>query len=257
MDHAGHFEAGQEIAETGQNSGTNDRDNLARARFGSAKDVPLSRGTSGTGHRDTSAGHREPGQGQPSACAPGSPIPARSIGNARRLFAIDPGTRTSGYVILEAGRVVDCGAEASNYDLLRWVQAGQDADMLAIEMIAGMGMTVGQETFETIRWIGRFQQAWREPEAVRLVFRRQVKSFLCGNQQAKDPNIRQALLDIFPPTGAGANPQVGTKAKPGPLYGVTSHAWSALAVAMTVAGTLRLKGVLPAMPQHELLEEPA
>jgi hypothetical protein len=170
-----------------------------------------------------------------------------------RLFAIDPGTRTSGWVILEAGRVVDSGAEASNYDLLRWIQAGQGADLLAIEMIAGMGMTVGQETFDTIRWIGRFQQAWREPEAVALVFRRTVKSFLCGNQQAKDPNIRQALLDIFPSTGGGATPQVGTKAKPGPLYGVTSHAWSALAVAITVAGSRRLKGVLPDMPQRELI----
>ena len=60
----------------------------------------------------------------------------------RRLFAIDPGTTESGWVLLAAGRVEDCGVHP-NHDVLRWVQDGQHADMLAIEMIAGMGMTVG------------------------------------------------------------------------------------------------------------------
>lgn len=139
-------------------------------------------------------------------------------------FAIDPGTTQSGWVLYDGARVLDSGV-ADNHDVLRWVQAGQGADRLAIEMIAGMGMTVGQTTFETVRWIGRFQQAWRDPEAVRLVYRRQVKQELCGNQQAKDKNIRQALIDRIGP--------VGVKAKPGPCYGVSSHAWSALAIAVT------------------------
>ncbi len=169
----------------------------------------------------------------------------------RRLLAIDPGTTESGWVLLEDGRVLDSGV-SDNHDLLRWVQAGQGAQLLAIEMIAGMGMTVGQTTFETTRWIGRFQQAWAEPEEVQLVYRREVKSCLCGNQQAKDPNIRQALLDIFPATGGGERPQIGTKARPGPLYGVTSHAWSALAVAVTVCERYKLRLVMPRMPQMEL-----
>ena len=57
-----------------------------------------------------------------------------------RIFGVDPGTTESGWVLLSAGRVENSGV-SPNYDLLRWVQAGQDADMLAIEMIAGMGMT--------------------------------------------------------------------------------------------------------------------
>lgn len=138
-------------------------------------------------------------------------------------FAIDPGTTQSGWVLYDGQRVLDSGV-ADNHDVLRWVKASQ-ADRLAIEMIAGMGMTVGQTTFETVRWIGRFQQAWRDPEAVHLVYRRQVKQELCGNQQAKDKNIRQALIDRIGP--------VGVKAKPGPCYGVSSHAWSALAIAVT------------------------
>lgn len=107
---------------------------------------------------------------------------------------------------------------------------------LAIEMIASYGMPVGREVFETCVWIGRFQQAWHSPEDVRLVYRKDVKLHLCGTAKAKDANVRQALLDLYPRTGGGATPQIGTKAKPGPLYGVSSHAWPALAVAVTLRG---------------------
>jgi len=146
-------------------------------------------------------------------------------------FAIDPGPKQSGWVLFDGKTVLDSGV-ADNHDVLRWVQAGPVADQLAIEMIAGMGMTVGQETFETVRWIGRFQQAWREPERVRLVYRRHVKQELCGNQQAKDKNIRQALLDRVGPQGV--------KKAPGPTYGVSTHAWSALAVAVTALAQMEL-----------------
>ena len=61
--------------------------------------------------------------------------------------------------------------------------------------------------------------------AVRLVYRKDVKLHLCGSPRAKDPNIRQALLDKLGP--------VGTKRQPGPCYGVKSHAWAALGVAVT------------------------
>lgn len=146
------------------------------------------------------------------------------------IFAIDPGTDISGWCLFDGQRVHDSGV-ADNYDVLRWVQ-GSNAGALAIEMVASYGMPVGRETFETVRWIGRFQQAWTLPEDVRLVYRKDVKLHLCGSLKAKDANIRQALLDRFPRTGGGKTPQIGTKAKPGPLYGVSSHAWSALAVAV-------------------------
>lgn len=154
------------------------------------------------------------------------------------IFACDPGPTVSGWVLYNSGRVIDSGV-ADNHDLLRWVQNGQGADTLAIEMIAGMGMTVGQTTFETVRWIGRFQQAWSYPEAVHLVYRRQVKQFLCGNQQAKDTNIRQALIDLLGP--------LGVKAKPGPTYGVKSHAWAALAVAVCADAMLSSSAAAPGL----------
>lgn len=148
-----------------------------------------------------------------------------------RILAIDPGTTESGYVLYQGGRVHESGVLANAEMLVRVQQ--WPAPRLAIEMIASYGMAVGREVFETCVWIGRFQQAWRDPDAVELVYRKDVKLHLCGTSRAKDANIRQALLDLYPRTGGGRTPQIGTKAQPGPLYGVSSHAWPALGVALT------------------------
>lgn len=150
------------------------------------------------------------------------------------VLAIDPGTDESGWCVYFNGEVVQSGVMA-NAELLQYVQRDHfqiNGYRLAIEMVASYGMPVGREVLETVRWIGRLQQAWYAPEAVELVYRKDVKLHLCGDLRAKDANIRQALLDRFPRTGGGKTPQVGTKAQPGPLYGVSSHAWSALAVAV-------------------------
>jgi hypothetical protein len=147
------------------------------------------------------------------------------------ILAIDPGTTESGWVLFDCERVHSSGVEPNPLMLKRiqhWTAA-----RLAIEMIASYGMPVGREVFETCVWIGRFVQAWHDPEAVTLVYRKDVKLHLCGSPRAKDPNVRQALIDLFPGTGGGKTPQIGTKGQPGPLYGVSSHAWPALGVAIT------------------------
>jgi hypothetical protein len=146
-----------------------------------------------------------------------------------RILAIDPGTEESGWCLLRDGSVQESGV-MPNHELLTVVAGWSrySEDELAIEMIASYGMAVGREVFETCVWVGRFQQAWRVPASVRLVYRRDVKLHLCGNAKAKDANIRQALLDLIGPQG--------TKKAPGPTYGVKSHAWAALGVAVTVAG---------------------
>lgn len=150
------------------------------------------------------------------------------------ILAVDPGTLESGYCALLGGKVVAAGV-IGNAELLPYLQRADfrlGEYTLSLEMVASYGMPVGREVFETVRWIGRFQQAWHDPEAVRLVYRQDVKLHLCHSSKAKDSNVRQAVLDRFDPTGGGKTPQVGTKKKPGPLYGVSSHAISALAVAI-------------------------
>ena len=148
------------------------------------------------------------------------------------ILAIDPGTEESGWCSFHPDRgVLGCGVKPN--DIMLDEVRSSCADVLAIELVASYGMPVGREVFETVRWIGRFQQVWNCPDDVMLIYRRDVKLHLCNSAKAKDANIRQALLDMFPRTGGGKMPQIGTKSKPGPLYGVSSHAWSALALAIT------------------------
>lgn len=155
------------------------------------------------------------------------------------LLALDPGPAVTGLVVYDtqAQRVLRADGMAKNDDVLQQVaQAAQlGVEHLAIEMIASYGMAVGAEVFNTCVWVGRFMQAWRGAATVELVYRADVKLLLCGTNAAKDANVRQAILGRFPGAGAGSVPQVGTKKQPGPLYGVSAHAWSALAVALASA----------------------
>jgi hypothetical protein len=168
------------------------------------------------------------------------------------ILAIDPGTTESGFVLFDGTHVTESGV-TPNRELLQWLRDPGWSAALAIEMVASYGMPVGREVFETCVWIGRFLQAWYAPEAVRLVYRREVKMHLCGKANAKDPNVRQALLDLFPSTGGGATPQIGTKGRPGPLYGVSTHAWAALGVAIVAMHQL---GKLKVQTQGPLFDQP-
>lgn len=145
------------------------------------------------------------------------------------ILAIDPGTSESGWVILDGSQVIASGVTRNELMLSRVGCAEvMGAEQLAIEMIASYGMAVGREVFETCVWIGRFKQAWRSPDDVKLIYRRDVKIHLCGTTKAKDANVRQALIDLLGPQG--------TKKAQGATYGVKSHAWAALGVAVTAAG---------------------
>lgn len=153
------------------------------------------------------------------------------------ILGIDPGPIESGWCILDAMGGAR-GGVVENADARILVR--EFVGDVAIEYIAGMGQAAGQETFDTCVWIGRYiQTAVDSPFVKRVipVYRREVKMYLCGNMQAKDPNVRVAVMDKFPRTGGGACPQKGTKKQPGPLFGFSSHAWSALAVAITARDT--------------------
>lgn len=159
-------------------------------------------------------------------------IPATPI---TRILAIDPGTAVSGYCLWNPSdsSVLSSGIEPNGFmlDLIR-AAPKEGANALAIEWIESYGMAVGKEVFETCKWVGRFMQVWRDPEVVQMVVRKRVKVHLCGSTRATSSNIRQALIDRF-----GGSTSIGNKKTPGPLYGVKSHAWDALAVAVTACET--------------------
>lgn len=161
------------------------------------------------------------------------------------ILGLDPGPTHTGMVMYHPdGNTVSGLRIMPNHDLLNYISKARTDIRIAIEMIAhyGSGMPAGKSVFETCIWIGRFYQAWdgksrySSIQYFRYVFRKDVKIHLCGSMKAKDANIRQALLDRFPATGGGSTPQIGVKKKPGPLYGMKSHLWAALAVAITANG---------------------
>jgi hypothetical protein len=164
---------------------------------------------------------------------PGHTQPSSAAGV---LLALDPGPERTAWLELTNGRPTAFAIEPNDLVLDRVRDTA--ARVLAVEMIASYGKPVGAEVFDTCVWIGRFIQRWDDRPArglLRPVFRRDVKLHLCDSSRAKDPHVRQALIDRY---GPGKDAAIGRKATPGPLFGVSSHVWSALAVAVTVADEL-------------------
>jgi uncharacterized alpha-E superfamily protein len=83
--------------------------------------------------------------------------------------------------------------------------------------------------FETVFWTGRLFERAHYRARVERMPRRAVKVHLCHSSRAQDSNVRVALLDRF----GGRERAIGKKQTPGPLYGLKSHEWSALAIAIT------------------------
>lgn len=163
------------------------------------------------------------------------------------LIAIDPGNTQSGLVVYDtlAARPTAKAKLPNAEVLVRIAEARRTigAETVVVERIQARGMAVGQDTIDTAEWAGRFlQKASDAGLRSEGIFRRDVKMHLCGNNHAKDANIRRSLVDIYGPTEREAK---GTKAQPGPLYGFAADAWAALAVARTFADTR-----LPKTPFH-------
>jgi hypothetical protein len=155
-----------------------------------------------------------------------------------RIFAIDPGRFESAWLIYDTEtKKPESFGISRNDSFLQVLQlrGNRQDELLAIEMIASYGMPVGKTVFDTCVWIGRFIQAWSGK--YKQIYRRDVKMYLCNSMRAKDGNVRQAIIERFEPLGGGATPQIGTKAQPGPLYGISKDVWAALGVAITAAWT--------------------
>jgi hypothetical protein len=147
----------------------------------------------------------------------------------RRILAIDPGPDSSGVVLLYGGRIAWANAAMDNFELLWRLRHDPDVQVACEVMQASYAPTIGADVIETILWTGEFRHVCRSrPTPMLAISRQQVKAAVCnGNTRATDAGVRQALIDRLGPPG--------TKRAPGPTYGVTSHAWAALAVALVAA----------------------
>jgi hypothetical protein len=150
------------------------------------------------------------------------------------VLAIDPGTHQSAWVFLIDGEPESFGIHDNEWVLSTvgvYVRMHVTHPLtVVIENVESFGMAVGAEVFETVRWAGRFEQA-AQPAPVVRIGRKAVKVALCGSMKAKDPNIRQAVIDRF---GGSAAIKKG-----GVLFGASKDVWAALAVGLTYLDGLR------------------
>lgn len=181
-------------------------------------------------------------------------------------IGLDPGTTRTAWIELGANGVPVNWAWEANETVVRHIRRNwYRSDSLfkfAIEWITSQGMAVGKDIFDTVRWVGRFQEAYERPPNAKdtlLIPRSDIKLDLCGSARAKDANVRQALIDFYGGqqkaiggvkckrckgrgwSGRGRPTCLecagsGWQALPGPLYGISGHCWSALSVAVVARG---------------------
>jgi hypothetical protein len=121
-----------------------------------------------------------------------------------KVLAIDPGSEESALLLYAPGtgdpvEWFDTLPNPAAIERIRHFRRNgpEFCDVLAMEMVASYGMPVGREVFDTVLWAGRMIEAWGPCH--QLVYRKDVKMHLCARNNAKDPNIRQALIDKFGP----------------------------------------------------------
>ena len=146
------------------------------------------------------------------------------------ILAIDPGPEKSAWLLFDPGSHIPIPVHGihANDDVLPIVAAYAGQADIVIEGFSSYGMPVGRETFDAVRWSGRFEQA-AYPHDAHYILRRDVKLHLCGQVRAKDSNVRVALIDKY------GGPSVVRKG--GPLYRIKADEWAALALAVTFSET--------------------
>jgi|TARA_R110000822_G_scaffold246800_1_gene374971 hypothetical protein len=174
------------------------------------------------------------------------------------ILAIDPGTVKSGWCVMEQDGTVNEFGWTDNDDLLERVISSRKIN-LVLEDISNYGMAVGRDTFETVKWLGRFD---RKREHT-YITRPTIKAALCNTVKATDANVRQAVIDRYGGDAVAIGGKkcinckgkgwtgrdhdacefchchgwkqggCGTETHKGQLYGVSSHVWSAIALGLT------------------------
>ena len=150
----------------------------------------------------------------------------------QRILAIDPGNIESAAVIIDVESYKPImSIKAKNDEIMKIIREG-GYDETVIEMVASYGMPVGETTFDTCVWIGRFAEAslYMLKPTMRMK-RIRVKTNICHDSRAKDANITRALIDRF--AKDVPNNGKGTKKAPGWFYGFKADIWQAYALGVT------------------------
>lgn len=160
-----------------------------------------------------------------------------------RILAIDPGPTEHGWVLLDTvtWRLLGVGSVRHEECDLAWARSlvADDPDVegrCAMESPEPLGMPLSHDLLATIR--KEQQLADRFPGALRIT-RKEVKREVCGKTNVNATTCDMALRARYCERHACEEKLLkGTKNAPGPLYGISSHAWAALGVAEVVASRL-------------------
>jgi len=147
------------------------------------------------------------------------------------ILAIDPGTTQSAYAIIAIRDAFPVEFEkCSNEKLETWIdKLYYPLKAVVIEMVTSYGKPVGQETFETCRWIGRFEGAARNHGIpCELISRKDVKTHICGTLHANDATVRRRLIERF--AKIDKTNGKGRMDNPDWFYGFKADVWQSYAL---------------------------
>ena len=148
------------------------------------------------------------------------------------LLGLDPGPEHSGLVLYDITNtpfVVAAQSRIAWADVRTWVREHRPYRVVCERTQAGPPSTQVVRTTEVIGRCMELCDQLDQPAA--FIPRRDVLQALgCATKGNKDALVRQALIELH---GGDKARALGDRRKPGPLYGVTSHAWAALAIAVT------------------------
>lgn len=146
------------------------------------------------------------------------------------VLGIDPGTTRSAFVVLDGERIVGT-AIVDNEVLVADLRTTHVA-MAVIERVEPRyGLRLGWETVQTIEWVGRFHEALDHCGVTLLPRSAILRHLGIAPKGNADSGVRMAMLDRWGGEAAGR--------KGGPLYGIRTHAWQALAAAVAYREGLR------------------
>ena len=161
-----------------------------------------------------------------------------------KILAIDPGPDACGLVVYctDERRVLVADKAKPTDDAVKLVSAMAvqgSAQLVACERVQSYGIS-GGSLLRTAEVYGRvLERAAFGGLQFRGLYRREVlrELDLLGARGNRDAAVRQRMIEMHGGTKRAA---CGLKSAPGPLYGVSSHAWQALGLAVAVASREQL-----------------
>jgi len=159
------------------------------------------------------------------------------VKNSKIIIGVDPGPTSSGQVVVDGAIfppiVLESNDEIEEKDLLI---TKYKAKIVVSEWIVSYSSAIGFSVLDTARLVGRIEErAGVKGMEFHKLTRPQVGLELTGKSTPKKAQVNEAIRELYremkpDSLGGGKNAVVGTKKHPGPLYGIKSHAWDALAV---------------------------